>query len=264
MSEPTLIEDVGKGVVMGLPFGGPIGAAIGGISGVLMHYAPDLIGGITGQDTQAAVATAERVSTVVKQITGGDTTAAAMEAARDPAIDAQLQIALATIDREIKQADLTAHLAELTAHLDDHERARQAEIVQINRRLDDVAAARATMGTLVEHGSPIAWAPAIVTGVVLTGFFSISAIVLFRTTPVSDVALLVMGALIAMAKDSTAFWTSSTSSSQAQREQIVKMADRASQSVPADVAKKLAESVSPEMVRTLTGNGQPPFPGQTP
>ena len=264
MAEPTLIEDVGKGVIMGLPFGGPIGAAIGGISGVLMHYAPDLIGGITGQDAQASVATAERVSSVVKQITGAETTAAAMEAAQDPAIDAQLQIALATIDREIKQADLTSHLSEITARLDDHEKARQAEIAQISRRLDDVVNARATMDTLVDKGSSIAWAPAIVTGAVLTGFFSISAIVLFRTTPVSDVALLVMGALIAMAKDSTAFWTSSTSSSQTQRDQILKMADRATQSVPPAVAKQLAESVSPDMVRALTGDGKPPFPRTTP
>ena len=260
MTESTLIEDVGKGVVMGLPFGGPIGAAIGGISGVLMHYAPDLIGSITGQDASTAAATASHVADVVKQITGAETTAGAMTAALDPAVDAQLQIALATIDREIKQADLSAHLSEVTSRLDDHEKARQAEITELGRRLDDAVSARATMKDLVEEKSPIAWGPIIVTGVVLTGFFSISAIVLFRTTPVSDVALLVMGALIAMAKDSTAFWTSSTSSSQVQRDQILKMADRATQSVPPAVAKQLAESVSPDMVRALTGDGKPPFP----
>lgn len=83
---------------------------------------------------------------------------------------------------------LRIRLAEIAveAQNEENERKRQAELGEMRASLKNTTGARSTMLGLVQSGSPIAWAPPIVSVVVTLGFFVFVIILLFHGLQVND------------------------------------------------------------------------------
>lgn len=111
------------------------------------------------------------VTAAIRDVTGTEDPEAARAALeRDPAAAGQLRIRLAEIalDAERSRAEAEG-------------RAQQAALEEVRAGLADLAQARGTMTALAATGSAIAWGPALVSGIVTTGFFAMLALFLFWT-----------------------------------------------------------------------------------
>jgi hypothetical protein len=126
-------------------------AAAFAIAPLLTRYLPDLIGWLGGDRAEEV---ASDVLTVVRGITGGST---------DPN-----DVAAATAD-PVRSADLALGLARIAA---DREKARSdAMLSELKTAMEDTANARAQTTALAASGSNIAWAPPIISAIIVSGFF---------------------------------------------------------------------------------------------
>ncbi len=167
---------------------------MGALIPLALTLAPEIgkwLFGSTGEKTGAAVA---QVASAVTGVAEADAAAAAINA--DPKLAAQLRIELAKL---AAQAETEQH---------------QADIADLTARLADVRDARAQTVALSKDGSAIAWAPAIVTLVVLATFGFVMWTALTRTLPAGSEALLnvLLGTLATMATSVVAYWVGKGSS----------------------------------------------------
>jgi hypothetical protein len=169
-----------------------------------------------------AGAVAATVTEAVREATGTeDPTAARAALEADPARAAALRTRLAEIALEGER--LRAEAAE---------QARHAALETLRAQLADLAGARAGMLQLAGTGSLIAWGPALVSGIVTTGFFAMLALFLFWTPDGSNQqawALLniAVGALVAGFSAVVNFWIGSSQGSRDKDETVRRLAGEA-------------------------------------
>lgn len=169
-----------------------------------------------------AGAVAGTVTRAVQEITGTDDPAAARAAVEaDPALAGQLRLRLAEIalDGERLQAEAAA-------------RQQQAALDALRAQLADMVDARGTMARLAGAGSLIAWGPALVSGIVTTGFFVMLALFLFWTPgPEHQQAWallnIAVGALVAGFSAVINFWIGSSQGSRDKDETVRRLAGEA-------------------------------------
>jgi len=213
---------------------GPIGAAVGGLGGLVIDIAPEIgrwLFGATGEKTAGLVAQA------VEAVTGTtDVDAAQLALAKDPAAVAQLRIQLATIAAQQQaEADRAA------------DQRRAADLAMVQAALADRAGARSQTQALAQMRSGIAWAPAVLSGIILVAFGALIYIVLTSNTlseksmPLANVLL---GSLAAMATQVANYWLGSSSGSAAKNDQITAMSADAQKSVPSEVVHRLLSPVA--------------------
>lgn len=208
---------------------GPIGAAVGGLGGLVVDIAPEVgrwLFGATADKTAGLVAKA------VEAVTGTTDAEAAQDVlAQHPGAVSQLRVQLAMIAAQQQaEADRAA------------EAQRAADLAAVQAAMADRAGARSQTQALAQMHSRIAWAPAVLSGIVLVAFGSLIYVVLThdslsdRTMPLANVLL---GSLAAMATQVANYWLGSSSSSAAKSDQITALSADAQSSVPGDVVHRL-------------------------
>jgi hypothetical protein len=220
--------DLGKaaGDALSGALGGTALGPFGMLAGALMGAVPDLIGvfapHLAGPRSEAV---AQAVVSAVSAATGIEQPKPADIKALPPEQLSDLQIGLAQIAMQAEAHRLEADKA-----------ARDADMQELAARLGDTANARAQMIALAQAHAGAAWAPVVITALVLSGFIAVTVMVLTRSVPAGSeqAALLVVGALIAMATQSVNFWTGSSNSSQKKDRDLAA-------SVPASLVNALAQ-----------------------
>ena len=175
---------------------------------------PELIRLIAG-DKAGTVATT--VANVVSEVTGtADPAEAQAKLAQDPAIIANLRIRLAEIALEAQKVQ--------NAEADQQ---RQAELATMQAAIQDTTDARARMVDLVKAGSPISYAPAIVSVVVTAGFFLFLIIMLVINKQLDNVTAqiinIAVGALTAGFATVINFWLGSSKGSRDKDEAAIRI-----------------------------------------
>lgn len=220
---------------------------------------PDLARWLWG-DTAGRVTT--QVADAVTQLTGtSDPAAAQAKLAADPALATQLRVELAKIAAEAEKA-----------RLDAEEQRRQAELAALRSEIQDRSSARTSMLSLDQQRSALAWAPAVVSGLVILGFVLI--VVLLMTDHAGDlqnqnkVAILniVLGALVAAFTAVINFWIGSSQSSRGKDEVFQHVLGAQTQLVDAAVSRaQNAAAAKParsaEAERGAAAPAAPPRPG---
>ncbi len=146
----------------------------------------------------AAGSVAQKAVSAVAAIVGTDDPAEAQtRLSADPALAAQVRIRLAEIEAEQAAAERAAALEE------------QRQI------LADVQNARAQTIALAQTGTPMAWAPALVSLVVLSAFGGLSWMVLAQAIPPEnkEAALLILGNVSGFAAAVISYWVGSSAGS---------------------------------------------------
>jgi len=208
---------------------GPVGAAVGGLSGVVLDIAPEVgrwLFGRTGEKTAGLVATAVETTTGTN-----DAEAAQAVLAQDPAAVFKLRMQLAAIAAQ-QQAE-TDHAAEVQ---------RAADLAAVQAALTDRAGARSQTQALAQMRSRIAWAPAVLSGIILVAFGSLIYVVLTQSGPderAMPLANVLLGSLAAMATQVANYWLGSSSGSAAKTDQIAALSADAQSSVPGDIVHRL-------------------------
>ena len=175
---------------------------MGALIPLALSVAPEIgrwLFGSTGAKTAAAVAQ------VVGTVTGTPDAAAARSVlSRDPKVAAQLRVELAKI---AAQAD---------------EDAQAEQLATLKQQLADVADARAQTLGLAKLGSRIAWAPAVISVVVLLTFGVVMWAALTRVLPAGSETILnmLLGTLAAMATSVVSYWVGSSSGSDRKTEML--------------------------------------------
>ena len=228
MNLTDALASAAKGAATGA-VAGPVGAAAGGLGGLMVDIAPEvgrwLFGG-AGEKTAGLVAKAVEATTGT---TDADAAKGVLE--QSPEAVSQLRVQLAMIAAQQQaEADRAA----------DAQRA--ADIAAVQAAMADRTGARSQTQALAQMHSGIAWAPAVLSGIVLIAFGSLIFVVLTqdsltdRTMPLANVLL---GSLAAMATQVANYWLGSSSSSAAKNDQITAMAADAQSSVPANIVHRL-------------------------
>ena len=143
-------------------------------------------------------AVAADVAKVVQTVTGtSDATEAAALVAKDPIAAAQLRLQLAQIAATSEQS------------------ARAADLDAMKAQLADVAGARSQTVALATAGSSVQWAPAVLSGIVLTTFGVVMWAALTRALPAGSETILnmLMGTIAAMATGVVNYWVGSSAGS---------------------------------------------------
>ncbi len=168
---------------------------MGALIPLAISLAPEIgkfLFGAAGEKTASAVAQ------VVQSVTGTTDEAVASQAiAGNPQLAAQLRVQLAELAAGQEQA------------------ARQAELDTLTARLKDVQDARAQTVSLAKSGSAVAWAPAVVSFVVLATFGLVMWAALTRALPAGSETILnmLLGTLAAMATSTVSYWVGSSAGS---------------------------------------------------
>jgi len=227
------LTSAAKGAATGAA-AGPIGAAVGGLGGLVVDIAPEVGRWLFGS---TAGRTASLVASAVEAVTGTADAAAAQDVlAQNPGAVSQLRVQLAIIAAQQQaEADRAA------------EAQRAADLAAVQAAMADRAGARSQTQALAQMRSGIAWAPAVLSGIVLVAFGSLIYVVLTRdslsdrTMPLANVLL---GSLAAMATQVANYWLGSSSSSAAKSDQITALSADAQSSVPGDIVHRLLPSVA--------------------
>ena len=188
---------------------------MGALIPLAISLAPEIGKWLFG-DTGAKTATA--VAQVVQSVTGTTDEQVAKESiASNPQLAAQLRVQLAQLAAQQEQA------------------ARQADLDQLGAQLKDVADARAQTVALAQAKSPVQWAPAIVSFVVLATFGVVMWCALNKTLPTGSETILnmLLGTLAAMATSTVAYWVGSSSGSAQKNDMLY----RSTPPAPAVVSK---------------------------
>ena len=128
----------------------PIIAGAIALAPVLARWIPDIVGWLGGDDAEQ---TADQIIRVVEAATGSTDPYAVAAALQDPSKAEALAVRLAQISAERDRARADALLKQMQAALADTESARQQTVA------------------LAAAGSRIAWAPVILSTLVVVGFF---------------------------------------------------------------------------------------------
>jgi hypothetical protein len=228
MNLTDALTGAAKGAAVGA-VAGPVGAAVGGLGGLVLDIAPEVGRWLFGA---SAGRTAGLVAQAVEAATGtADAEAAQAVLAQDPAAASQLRVQLATIAAQQQaEADRAADAR------------RAADLAAVQAALADRAGARSQMQALAQVHSRIAWAPAVLSGIVLVAFGALIYVVMTdnsltpATMPLANVLL---GSLAAMATQVANYWLGSSSSSAAKSEQITALTADAQASVPGEIVHRL-------------------------
>jgi hypothetical protein len=185
---------------------------------------------IAGPFLQAALKIADATGltdTITKHLgSGGDAVATAVvqaaaavvgvPAGSDPAA---IAAAVPGLDPD-KRAALQVQLAQLAMQRDAQQqaaddRARTAQLDAIKAQISDIASARGQTVALAQAGSKVAWAPAVVSFVVLATFGVVMWGALNRVMPAGSETILnmLLGTLAAMATAVVSYWVGSSSGS---------------------------------------------------
>jgi hypothetical protein len=155
----------------------------------------------------------EAVATAVVQAAAS---VAGLPAGSDPA---SVAAAMPGLDAD-RRAQLQVQLAQLAITRDAQaqaaeDRARAAQLDAIHAQIADIASARAQTVALAQAGSRVAWAPAVVSFVVLATFGVVMWGALNRTMPAGSETILnmLLGTLAAMATAVVSYWVGSSSDS---------------------------------------------------
>lgn len=151
--------------------------------------------------------TAQVVAQVVQTVTGTTDEAVAQQViARDPEKAAQLRVQLAQIAADREKAE------------------RAADLDALKAQLSDVAGARAQTVDLAKSGSRVAWAPVLISAIVLIAFAAVCGLVLFRAVPAGSeqVATMLLGTLATMAGSAVAYWLGSSAGSDKKTDLLAK------------------------------------------
>jgi FlaG/FlaF family flagellin (archaellin) len=143
--------------------------------------------------------TAQAVAQVVQTVTGTTDDAVAQQViARDPTVAAQLRVQLAQLAAQREQA------------------AAQATLDALKAQIGDVQNARAQTVALAQAKSAVAWAPPIVSVVVLVTFGLVMWAALTRSLPAGSETILnmLLGTLAAMATSVVGYWVGSSAGSE--------------------------------------------------
>lgn len=191
---------------------------------IAISLIPDLIKILAGDK---AGAVADSVAKAVTQATGTEDPKAAKDKLdADPAATAALRIKLAEIALEAAKAQNLEEdnrrkdeLAKFQAQLQAEDQKRKDELAQLQAQmksdLENTAGARALQDSLAKAGSPLQWAPSIVS-VVVTVFFALTiTFLIFWPTKAENKDLLniCVGALVAGFSTVISFWLGSSQSS---------------------------------------------------
>lgn len=126
----------------------------------------------------------------------------------------------------VEKAIVNGDPAVVQAQLSEAERRMEAEVERHKLDLQDVADARQTNLELVKSGSNISYAPAIISGIILTGFLILSFLAMrpdlagVRT----DVTLFLLGAWSGYTGAVVTYWLGSSAGSTDKSAQIERMA----------------------------------------
>lgn len=190
-------SDIAAGVLKGATAGaalGPFGMAGGAALGLAIQLVPQLsrwIGGDSGQ-------TASQIVGLVQQATGTANPAAQQAAIQDPEVSGALAVQLARIVADREAA------------------AEAAQIERLKASIADVGNARQTSVAMAGTGSLIAFAPPVLSLVILVAFGTMIYVVLTRSISNLDNTLssILLGTLAAMATQVANFYLGSSSGSQ--------------------------------------------------
>lgn len=234
MNLTDALTSAAKGAATGA-VAGPIGAAIGGLGGLVVDIAPEVgrwLFGATGERTAGLVAK------VVEAATGTtDADAAQAVLARDPAAVSQLRVQLAMIAAQQQaEADRAAGAQ------------RAADLAAVQAAMADRAGARSQTQALAQMRSGIAWAPAVLSAIILVAFGALIAVVLTGHIPddkAMPLANVLLGSLAAMATQVANYWLGSSSGSAAKTDQITALSADAQSSVSGDLVHRLLPVLAP-------------------
>jgi hypothetical protein len=233
MNLEDALTSAAKGAAVGAA-AGPVGAAVGGLGGLVVDIAPEIgrwLFGAAGQKTAGLVAQAVQAATGT---TDADMAQAVL--AKDPAAASQLRVQLATIAAQQQaEADRAA------------EARRAADLAEVQAALADRKDARSQTQALAQMHSGIAWAPAVLSGIVLVAFGSLIYVVLTGHVPddkAMPLANVLLGTLAAMATQVGNYWLGSSSGSAAKNKQIAALSADAQASVPQDIVRHLLPPVA--------------------
>jgi hypothetical protein len=169
--------------------------------------------GLTDTITKHLGSGGEAVATAVVQAAAS---VAGVPAGTDPA---SVAAAVTGLDPDRRSA-LQVQLAQLAIQRDAQQqaaddRARQAQLDAIKAQIGDIASARGQTVALAQAGSKVAWAPAVVSFVVLLTFGIVMWGALTRTMPSGSETILnmLLGTLAAMATAVVSYWVGSSSDS---------------------------------------------------
>ena len=159
--------------------------------------------------------------------------------AKDPAAVSQLRVQLATIAAQQQaEADRAA------------EAQRAADLAQFQAALADRKDARSQTEALAQMHSNIAWAPAVLSGIILVAFGALIFVVLLHGVADSNsmsLANVLLGSLAAMATQVGNYWLGSSSGSAAKSRQIAALSADAQAAVPRDIVHQLLPPVATPM-----------------
>jgi hypothetical protein len=96
------------------------------------------------------------------------------------------------------------------------------ETERLRVELADTADARQQTIKLAEIGSPLLWAPAILSGIIITAFVFITAAMLFRAVPDSQIVMVLFGQLSGLTGGVMQYWLGSSQSSRAKDAELVR------------------------------------------
>jgi hypothetical protein len=228
MNLTDALTSVAKGAASGAA-AGPIGAAVGGLGGLVVDIAPEVGRWLFGS---TATKTAGLVAKAVEAATGTTDADAAQEMlAQHPGAVSQLRVQLAMIAAQQQaEADRAA------------EAQRAADLAAVQAAMADRVGARSQTQALAQMHSGIAWAPVVLSGIILVAFGSLIYVVMTsnsltpQTMPLANVLL---GSLAAMATQVANYWLGSSSTSAAKSQQIAALSADAQTSVPGDIVHRL-------------------------
>lgn len=204
---------------------------------------PEIIKAIAG-DKAGSVAT--EIGKAVTQVTKtSDPQEAKEKLKQDPAALTELQVKLAEIATAQEEKRQAAQLALLQEQYKNEEAKRSAQLEQMKVNVEDTKDARSSLRALVEAKSPLAWAPFVVSIIVLVGFYYILYYLIAYGIPkpagqdreqVLQIVYIVIGAVTAAFTTVIGYWLGSSSGSRDKDETSFRL-----QAQQADVIKAQAE-----------------------
>jgi len=93
---------------------------------------------------------------------------------------------------------------------------------QLRVELADTADARQQTIKLVELASPLQWAPAVLSGVIILAFVAVTIAMLFRAVPDSQIVMVLFGQLSGLTGGVMQYWLGSSQSSRAKDAELVR------------------------------------------
>jgi hypothetical protein len=223
-----------KGAPSGMT-AGAIGAAVGGLGGLIVDIAPEIgksLFGDTGEKIVGLVAQA------VETVTGtNDADAAQKVLARDPEAVARLRSQLLTVVAQLQtEADRAA------------EARRASELAEATAAAAGRAGGRNQTTSLMQQHNRLAWAPAMLSGIILVVFGLLIHVVLTKNALTADnlpLANVLLGTVAAMATQVGNYWLGSSSGSAAKSDQMAALTVSAQTLVPGDLVHRLLQQTAP-------------------